>query len=181
MGWHLYIQRPLANLLFYPTLMGHFVKPKWSNTSLSIESVKTRFTHKESTKVLWSYCKKIGDRVPVEFIIWGRLRHVVPGKSGYTPKLSNIVKNYTAPKRLSNTSVGWSPRNKHLLPWSQHPKWYMYMLWIWHNKCSIYGKVRTNENRKNIYGSNLVCNLLCNVIIFTIYHYWPSNHASRLV
>ena len=39
-----------------------------------------------------------------------------------------------SPKKFSNTSACWITRNKHLLEWSQHRKYCMYALQIWHNE-----------------------------------------------
>ena len=51
-------------------------------------------------------------------------------------------------KQFSNTSANLIPRNKHLLEWSQHFKYCMYTLQIWHNEYSICAKAKTNESRK---------------------------------
>ena len=43
----------------------------------------------------------------------------------------NIVHS---PKKFTNTSACWITRNKHLLEWSQHRKYCMYTLQMWHNE-----------------------------------------------
>ena len=97
-----------------------------------------------------------------------------------TVDFSLIIQGHTLPKKFSNTSVTWPMSNKYLFQWPQHRKITSIFLKFGTINIRCMSNVKLMEIGKR-YGSNSLCNLLCNVNIFYQNRCRSSNYISELV